>query len=204
MYVHVNNFDYDELLNGLVKHYHLDDVPLTDEIVSKIFESISEKYKLNKRNTMSELEISLVEEFFRVVSLWSDFMPGDDTETFLESKGMEISESLALIEEVFLAGVGEEDELNRLFEIATKFEGYDFTDEESIGEFSANLSNLIDSYNNMQWTDAELFILGHIDRALMDLEILTDVEVVPVAGKVVKYGDTLITFPIILIKVSNP
>lgn len=204
MYVHVNNFDYDELLGGLVKHYHLDDVPLTDEVISGIFENLESKYKQNQRSEMTADEIELVEEFYRVVGQWAEFMPGDDAETYLETKGMEITQSLAALEEEFLAGVAEDSCLNALYEIAVKMDGYDFTDEESIFEFGEMLANLITRYNNVQYDDAEMFIMSCIERAMKPGEILTGIEVMPSAGKVVKYGDTLITFPIILIKVSNP
>lgn len=204
MYVHINNFDYDELLNNLVQHYHLSDAPITNEIISKIFEELAEHYKLNQRETMTEDEIALVEEFMRIHGQWSDFQPGDEADMFLETKGMDISESLVVMEGLFLEGVTEDDELDPLYDIAIKFTQFDFTDEDSIGEFSAYLSDLISKYNNIQFNDAELYVLGHIERSLDSSEILTGIEVLPVAGKVVKYGDTLITFPIILIKVSKP
>lgn len=200
IFIHVNNFDYDALLNKMVAKLDLGDSYITSEIVLKTFKTLAAKFNNNRRGELTPDELALVETFIARYSgyRFADY-DGESSSEFYESMGdlmnhafEEFSESLTT----------DQDDLN---EEAKEFNELLFRlIDAADGELAIEtLMELVDKYLSENFNDLELTIMKEMEGMLNEGEIITGIEVVEKAGKVIKYGDTLITFPIVLMKATE-
>lgn len=209
MHVHMNSFDYDKLLTGLIHYHDLGDEEITSDAVEKIFTDLGEKFKRNSDIVMQDNEVKMCEDFLKSLISYENFDIGDD-ESFVEVLGEAVNEGMSALFEA----LGDDFKITRFnhFIIThvlplTEFDFDSPDDGEMLDQFSEYFTSLIDDYitmtNRRDFSPAEMFILGQIEQVTKAEEIVIDIEVISVPGKKVKYRDTLITFPIILIEVTE-
>lgn len=202
MYVHMNCFDYNKLLTGIIEYYHMQDEPITNEWLESIFNDLAKKFKTNNRDKLTSEEIKMVEDFLKVTITYADFEEGDD-ETFKDCLAENIAAALVSLEEVLNDPSSVVPEQYETFlESIINHPGFDLTDDGADG-FAVYLMGLIEDYLVVDFTPGEMFILSQIEIGTNIYEIIRSLEILPLPGKMVKYGDTLITFPIILIEVTE-
>lgn len=215
MHVNLNCFDYTKLLSGLVEHYGLQD-NLTDESVSQIFHNLSETYRRNNCEYLSDDEKKMVESFLGYTI--SYIVNEDDDDEPFKSIPEQVEEGLEKLQYYILNQL-DESPYNCFMAIidhhVAKFvtfdEGnehlFDGADPEGVIAFIDYFRDLIDEYLRIksinQFGAGELFILGEIEKHTHPCEIVVDIDVVDHPGAKVRYGDSLITFPMILIEVTN-
>lgn len=201
MHVHLNCFDYDKLLTGIVEHFHMEDTPLTSEYLEKVFKELSEKFNQHHRNELTPEETKLVEDFLKTTITYADF--DGDEEVFKDIMGEDIAEALATLEDILTDPEAEvSDRYNQYVLDIIENPNIDLTDD-GPAEFISSLSDNIVKYMVSDFNAGEMFILGQIEAVAKEGEIIRSLLSLPVAGKTVKYGDSLITFPIILIEVTE-
>lgn len=218
MYVIVNNFNYEDLLNKLVQKLGLEDVPLTDDVIKKVFLDLQTRFNINQRKKLTVDEITLVENYFKnfIGLSYSDYIEDEDPEQkdneankdeFLMAISSEYEESLIGLTAIMMTP---EDEraiyspeslavVDKLIEMSS---GLDY-EEDPIETAIDYLASLVDKYLSRDIEEIDLFLLKEMECALSEGEFLSAVHVFDKPGKLVRYGNTLITFPIIVIEASH-
>lgn len=208
MHVNLNCFDYNELIAGIVEHYGLSDSEITDEGITKIFEDLSERFTQRRIRVLDETEIKMVEDFLKMAVSYKEFGQDSDGPGYLEYIAESLKESLERLHVELVQGV--DDLYNDFIErYVLGHPDFDFEDdvESASTLFIEYLEAAVEDYMDMtgrrDFTAGELFILGQIENYTKPCEIVVDITVVPLPGKIVKYRDSLITFPLILIEVTE-
>ena len=206
MFVYLNAFDYDELIGGIVERLGIQDEPLTYEMLLKAFKSISERLK---RRT--ELISSINEDPEKIVEKLADsylelvrISPHFNDETNPVSFLLEIitgSRPQSVWEGYEIYLILSEDHQ----EVGNDKDGYylDIDPEEALA-VAETILDFIESNKLMGEDPLDSFLEEHIKNQLIgDEPGSLQLEVIDSPGKVVTYGNSLITFPLLLAKVEH-
>lgn len=211
MYVHLNCFDHDTLLTGIIETCNLQDVTITSELVQKVFSDLAEKFGGDISEHMQDIEIKMCEDFLKNVITYKDYELDYDENGYKETMGETLQDAYLILQ-----GYLEDPNADHIFdEFADKhlrnntdFNLFEESDEgENLEAFMEYFEGLVGQYIQLtgraELTAGDLFILGQIETYTKPLEIVTDITVIDQPGKIVKYRDSLITFPLILIEVTE-
>ena len=206
MFVYLNAFDYDELIGGIVERLGIQDEPLTYEMLLKAFKSVSERLK---RRT--ELISSINEDPEKIVEKLADsylelvrISPHFNDETNPVSFLLEIitgSRPQSVWEGYEIYLILSEDHQ----EVGNDKDGYylDIDPEEALA-VAETILDFIESNKLMGEDPLDSFLEEHIKNQLIgDEPGSLQLEVIDSPGKVVTYGNSLITFPLLLAKVEH-
>lgn len=206
MFVYLNAFDYDELIGGIVERLGIQDEPLTYEMLLKAFKSISERLK---RRT--ELISSINEDPEKIVEKLADsylelvrISPHFNDETNPVSFLLEIitgSRPQSVWEGYEIYLILSEDHQ----EVGSDKDGYylDIDPEEALA-VAETILDFIECNKLMGEDPLDSFLEEHIKNQLIgDEPGSLQLEVIDSPGKVVTYGNSLITFPLLLAKVEH-
>lgn len=219
MYVIVNNFNYEDLLNKLVQKLGIEDVPLTDDVIKKVFKDLESRFNINQRNELNNEEMVLVESYFKnfIGLRYSDYEETDDPDQrdkeankdeFLMAISTEYEESLITLVSIMMTPEKERaiystetlEFIDKLIELYSKTE----TEVEDPIEGAIDyLETLVDKYISRDIEEIDLFLLKEMECALSEGERLSAIHVLDKSGRLVRYGNTLVTFPIIVIEASH-
>ncbi|MGL4614391.1 MAG: hypothetical protein ACRCVV_10935 [Shewanella sp.] len=205
MFVYLNAFNYDELIGGIVERLGIQDEPLTYEILLKAFKSVSERLKrrnefLSSTNEDPDRMVEkLADRYLELVRISPHF--NDDTnptsflvELIVGSKPQSVWEGYEIYQ--ILSEVHQE--------VGNDQDGYylDIDPEEALAIAEAILG-YIESNKLIGEDPLDSFLEEHIKNQLIgDEPGSLQLEVIDSPGKVVTYGNALITFPILLAKVE--
>lgn len=206
MFVYLNAFDYDELIGGIVERLGIQDEPLTYEMLLKAFKSVSERLK---RRT--ELISSINEDPEKIVEKLADsylelvrISPHFNDETNPTSFLLEIitgSRPQSVWEGYEIYLILSEDHQ----EVGNDKDGYylDIDPEEALA-VAETILDFIECNKLMGEDPLDSFLEEHIKNQLIgDEPGSLQLEVIDSPGKVVTYGNSLITFPLLLAKVEH-
>ena len=206
MFVYLNAFDYDELIGGIVERLGIQDEPLTYEMLLKAFKSVSERLK---RRT--ELISSINEDPEKIVEKLADsylelvrISPHFNDETNPVSFLLEIitgSRPQSVWEGYEIYLILSEDHQ----EVGNDKDGYylDIDPEEALA-VAETILDFIESNKLIGEDPLDSFLEEHIKNQLIgDEPGSLQLEVIDSPGKVVTYGNSLITFPLLLAKVEH-
>lgn len=206
MFVYLNAFDYDELIGGIVERLGIQDEPLTYEMLLKAFKSIAERLK---RRT--ELISSINEDPEKIVEKLADsylelvrISPHFNDETNPVSFLLEIitgSRPQSVWEGYEIYLILSEDHQ----EVGNDKDGYylDMDPEEALA-IAETILDFIECNKLMGEDPLDSFLEEHIKNQLIgDEPGSLQLEVIDSPGKVVTYGNSLITFPLLLAKVEH-
>lgn len=206
MFVYLNAFDYDELIGGIVERLGIQDEPLTYEMLLKAFKSVSERLK---RRT--ELISSINEDPEKIVEKLADsylelvrISPHFNDETNPVSFLLEIitgSRPQSVWEGYEIYLILSEDHQ----EVGNDKDGYylDIDPEEALA-IAETILDFIECNKLMGEDPLDSFLEEHIKNQLIgDEPGSLQLEVIDSPGKVVTYGNSLITFPLLLAKVEH-
>lgn len=208
MYVIVNNFDYDALLAKLVQYHNLNDVPDLNQVIKKLFTGLSERFNANERKTMTDDQIELVERYFSLYPTvtYSDWSDGDASDVpYIEQFSQDFEESsIGLYEALTDSELELSDETKAFLEFFNQVIELDEDKEDAIDIQFNEFVDLVMKYHSTELNEGDIVLLREFDVALAENERLAKVDVIDKPGTQVQYGNTLITFPLILIKaISN-
>ena len=206
MFVYLNAFDYDELIGGIVERLGIQDEPLTYEMLLKAFKSVSERLK---RRT--ELISSINEDPEKIVEKLADsylelvrISPHFNDETNPVSFLLEIitgSRPQSVWEGYEIYLILSEDHQ----EVGNDKDGYylDIDPEEALA-IAETILDFIECNKLIGDDPLDSFLEEHIKNQLIgDEPGSLQLEVIDSPGKVVTYGNSLITFPLLLAKVEH-
>lgn len=206
MFVYLNAFNYDELIGGIVERLGIQDEPLTYEILLKAFKSVSERLK--RRN---EFLSSTNEDPDRVVEKLADrYLELVRISPHFNDETNPISFLVELIVGSKPQSVWEGYEIYRILsevhqEVGNDQDGYylDMDPEEALAIAETILEYI--EYNKLIGEDPlDSFLEEQIKNQLIgDEPGSLQLEVIDSPGKVVTYGNALITFPLLLAKVEH-
>lgn len=211
-FITVNTFDYDRLLSRIVKHSELGDTELSNVVIAKIFKDLAEAYNKNKRDQLSQEELSVAENFMKEFSglRFADY-EGEEAGEFFAAAAEAMEWSLQNFQEFLTGGISTDDvseETNAfymsLLELMDVESFLDDDDGEQAMLTMERLQEILDNYMTGEFNELQLSILSEIEKLLDPTEIITGILVTDERpGKTVKYGDSLVTFPTILIKATS-
>lgn len=206
MYIKANHFDYDSLLRGIVTHLDLQDTPLVDQDVTKVLKNFATAYKgVRAAQGLEEWQEAIVIEFLSSVQL--------STHDF----GNTLAEVLDNLADIL---TGEDDgklwcyvepfmdriELDYIADVTLTLSGQfvlkdDITMEPDV--FANFLKEWTEKHLSNQLEGINGFLFDNINLNILPREYMKDINIMDIPGQIVKYGDTLITFPLILLEVHN-
>lgn len=211
VYVSMNNFNYDKLIDRIIKHTGMGDTELTDGVIQRIFKDLAKVFNQNKRKELTPEEVKVAETFMKdLVGLrFSDYEDEEASEFYVAlSEAMEWS--LQNFQEVLTGAIPLEevsdtskDFYDALLEL---MDAESMTDEED-GELAMatleRLQEILSDYVSGEFDELQLAILAEMEKNLLDGELITGLQVENRPGRVVKHGDSLVTFPLILMKATG-
>lgn len=206
MFVYLNAFDYDELIGGIVERLGIQDEPLTYEMLLKAFKSISERLKRRNEFISSinedpeKIVEKLADSYLELVRISPHFNDETNPVSFLleiitGSRPQSVWEGY----EIYL--ILSEDHQ----EVGNDKDGYylDIDPEEALA-VAETILDFIECNKLMGDDPLDSFLEEHIKNQLIgDEPGSLQLEVIDSPGKVVTYGNSLITFPLLLAKVEH-
>ena len=206
MFVYLNAFDYDELIGGIVERLGIQDEPLTYEMLLKAFKSVSERLKRRTELISSinedpeKLVEKLADSYLELVRISPHFNDETNPVSFLleiitGSRPQSVWEGY----EIYL--ILSEDHQ----EVGNNKDGYylDIDPEEALA-VAETILDFIECNKLMGEDPLDSFLEEHIKNQLIgDEPGSLQLEVIDSPGKVVTYGNSLITFPLLLAKVEH-
>lgn len=206
MFVYLNAFDYDELIGGIVERLGIQDEPLTYEMLLKAFKSVSERLKRRTEliSTTNEDPEKIVEKladsYLELVRISPHFNDETNPVSFLleiitGSRPQSVWEGY----EIYL--ILSEDHQ----EVGNDKDGYylDIDPEEALA-VAETILDFIECNKLLGEDPLDSFLEEHIKNQLIgDEPGSLQLEVIDSPGKVVTYGNSLITFPLLLAKVEH-
>ena len=206
MFVYLNAFNYDELIGGIVERLGIQDEPLTYEILLKAFKSVSERLKRRK-----ELLSSANEDPDRIVEKLADrYLELIRISPHVNDETDPISFLVELIAGSAPQSVWEGYEIYRILsevhqEVGNDKDGYclDIDSDEALA-IAETILEYIESNKLIGENPLDSFLEEHIKNQLIgDEPGSLQLEVIDSPGKVVTYGNALITLPLLLAKVEH-
>lgn len=206
MFVYLNAFDYDELIGGIVERLGIQDEPLTYEMLLKAFKSVVERLKRRTELISSinedpeKLVEKLADSYLELVRISPHFNDETNPVSFLleiitGSRPQSVWEGY----EIYL--ILSEDHQ----EVGNDKDGYylDIDPEEALA-VAETVLDFIECNKLMGEDPLDSFLEEHIKNQLIgDEPGSLQLEVIDSPGKVVTYGNSLITFPLLLAKVEH-
>ena len=206
MFVYLNASDYDELIGGIVERLGIQDEPLTYEMLLKAFKSVSERLK---RRT--ELISSINEDPEKIVEKLADsYLELVRISPHFNDETNPISFLLEIITGSRPQSVWEGYEIYLILsedhqEVGNDKDGYylDIDPEEALA-IAETILDFIECNKLIGDDPLDSFLEEHIKNQLIgDEPGSLQLEVIDSPGKVVTYGNSLITFPLLLAKVEH-
>lgn len=206
MFVYLNAFDYDELIGGIVERLGIQDEPLTYEMLLKAFKSVSERLKRRTERISSinedpeKIVEKLADSYLELVRISPHFNDETNPVSFLfeiitGSRPQSVWEGY----EIYLI-ISEDHQ-----EVGNDKDGYylDIDPEEALA-VAETILDFIESNKLIGEDPLDSFLEEHIKNQLIgDEPGSLQLEVIDSPGKVVTYGNSLITFPLLLAKVEH-
>ena len=206
MFVYLNAFNYDELIGGIVERLGIQDEPLTYEMLLKAFKSVSERLKRRSEHNSSanedpeKLVEKLADSYLELIRISPHFNDETNPVSFLleiitGSRPQSVWEGY----EIYL--ILSEDHQ----EVGSDKDGYylDIDPEEALA-VAETILDFIECNKLMGEDPLDSFLEEHIKNQLIgDEPGSLQLEVIDSPGKVVTYGNSLITFPLLLAKVEH-
>lgn len=206
MFVYLNAFDYDELIGGIVERLGIQDEPLTYEMLLKAFKSVSERLKRRTELISSinedpeKLVEKLADSYLELVRISPHFNDETNPVSFLleiitGSRPQSVWEGY----EIYL--ILSEDHQ----EVGNDKDGYylDIDPEEALA-VAETILDFTECNKLMGEDPLDSFLEEHVKNQLIgDEPGSLQLEVIDSPGKVVTYGNSLITFPLLLAKVEH-
>lgn len=211
VYVHVNTFDYSKLIARIVKHADLHDTEISSTVITKIFKDLERVYNKNKRDELSAEEIKVAETFMKEFAglRFADYEDEEASE-FYTALSEAIEWSLQNFQEFITGAIPEEDVsettlafYQALLELMDVESFNADVDPEIVMMTMERLQEILDDYKSGEFNEIQLAILSEMEKLLSDNEIITGIMIDDKPGKTVKYGDSLVTFPIILMRATG-
>lgn len=211
VYVHVNTFDYPKLIARIIKHADLHDTEISSTVISNIFKELERVYNKNKRDELSAEEIKVAETFMKEFAglRFADYEDEEASE-FYTALSEAIEWSLQNFQEFITGAIPEEDVsettlafYQALLELMDVESFNADVDPEIVMMTMERLQEILDDYKSGEFNEIQLAILSEMEKLLADNEIITGIMIDDKPGKTVKYGDSLVTFPIILMRATG-
>lgn len=223
MFIKANNFNYDKLLGGIVEHLDLQDTPLDDQMVSDIFKGFESTYKeLRANQKLEDWQEQIVVQFLASVQTtvlyYGSSWFNDDEEPRQEMSYTEILAKLLDTLVDCLTGTNDDDlvEYTEAFVdriIHGQMEEVKFTSDLKYqlingailepDQFANFLKSWVESHLSNELNGINGFLFDEINNNVLPQEYMKDINVMDLPGSKAKHGDTLITFPLILLEVHN-
>ncbi|QZA70542.1 hypothetical protein AH04_59 [Erwinia phage AH04] len=223
MYIKANHFNYDKLLGGIVEHLDLQDTPLDDQMVSNVFKGFESTYKeLRANQKLEEWQEQIVVQFLAsiqtTVMYYASSWFNDDDEP---REVMGYTEVLAKLLDSLadcLTGTGDDDMIEYVDSFIDRIVTGDikevkFTNdlkyclingaELDAEQFANFLRSWVESHLSNELEGINGFLFDAINENVLPREYMKDINVMDIPGSKAKHGDTLITFPLILLEVHN-
>lgn len=211
-YINVNTFDYDKLLARIVKHAELGDTEISNIVITKIFKELAVAFNnKGKRDQMSQEEVKVAETFLKEFSglRYADYDDESATE-FFAAAAETMDWALQNFQE-FLTGTISQDDVSDetmsfYMALLDLMDVESFLGDENDGEQAIitmeRLQDILDDYMTGEFTEVQLSILSEMEKLLSSSEIITRITVEDRPGKKVKYGDSLVTLPTIIMEAT--
>jgi len=219
MYIKANHFDYDALLTGIVDRLDLQDNPLDDETIKKVFIDFQARHKV--RTAANQLEpwqetivlslLNSVQHTQNYVDAEENSDPTADDFYILMGKILNTlgdcltgtnDDLLVGYLEHFLDWIGN----GHVEGVTLDNEGdYVLANGATLksDQFANFLRDWTERYLTAEISELDKFLLHHINNNIGYTEYLKSMTVLDLPGPKVKYGDSVITFPSILLEVHN-
>lgn len=223
MYIKANHFNYDKLLGGIVEHLDLQDTPLDDQMVSDVFKSFESTYKeLRTNQQLEDWQERIVVQFLASVQTTVLYHTSswfcDDEESRQEMSYAEILAKLLDTLVDCLTGTNDDDLVEYTEEFVDRImnghmEEVSFTNdlkyrlingaELDAEQFANFLRSWVESHLSSELNGINGFLFNEINENVLPQEFMKDINIMDIPGSKAKHGDTLITFPLILLEVHN-
>lgn len=210
MYIKANHFNYDKLLGGIVEHLDLQDAPLDDQMVSNVFKGFESTYKeLRANQKLEDWQENIVIELLSSLRLTCDYL-GQDLGDCLDKVLNNLVDIFTGEDDGALWGYVENfyDRLISGIEHGAKLSpgnhvvlanGAELEPE----QFANFLRSWVESHLSNELEGINGFLFDAINENVLPREYMKDINVMDIPGSKAKHGDTLITFPLILLEVHN-
>lgn len=221
MYVNATHFDYDAFLGGIIEHAGLKDTGVTDDAIKDILLKFEVAYRqhMELKDKLTPIQKEICHRF--IVSVLCDVYCEDESSEYAVTDMSKLTEvmdkrlaySLDSLEALLTSDIEplDIDEvtffLNWMSERGKEVNKGDYCFEiEGMGyinpaDFVNHLSTWLESYVRSSFSELNKFIFDNINWNILPREILIGLTILDRPGKTVKYGNALITFPIILLEV---
>lgn len=205
MFVYLNAFDYDELLNGIVTHLGLQDEPLTYEMLLKAFKSVSERLK-RRNDFVNNYLLTDNDPVGELVDKYLEFKRLSPIDTEMTEQELLVSILTGASPKSIYEGFFVYNVLTKHFpEVGNEKDDYFLDiDPEEASAYAEVVLELIDEHQLTPQDDLDQFIEKQIkDQLIGDEAGRLELTVIDSPGKKVNFGNALITFPILLAKVEH-
>lgn len=206
MFVRANHFDYDALLAGIIDHADLKDEAVTDESILQVLKSFEKKYKEQKAvSPLEPWQEALCIKFLSGIQSYSTFLEAEEEEPdyhkAFEQDVIEVLEDLP----AYFDGGDSVRGIHKFCEtfVHSLYKDYPDLNDMTGDEFTDTLRGWLDQYTGRKLEGIDKFLFNEINKNILLFESMTDLTILDVPGTTVKYGNALITFPIILLEVHN-
>lgn len=222
MYIKANHFNYDTLLAGLVEHLDLQDTPLDDQMLAKIFKDFETRHKARRSACkLEEWQEKIVVEFLNSVQFVQCAIGVKTDDEYEEPSSSDFYELLANLLDTLvdcITATNNDDLieyldcfLRRLY--SGNIEGVTFTDDDTFTlangavldaeQFANFLRDWTETYLTDEISDLDKFLLFHLNGNIGVTEYMKDITVLDIPGPKARHGDSVIGFPSILLEVYN-
>lgn len=220
MFIRANNFEYDKLLEGIIELGDFKDVVVDDETILKVMLNFQEAYKAEiKKDMLKPWQRDVCAQFLSCIGGSVNYR-SEEEELGLKEKvdafDALVKETLEVLEEM-LEGTDD----GRYWNLLEYF--VDFVNEHALvgtseppvwhyvfdgdsvkaTDFVNHLTEWLSIYSGSQLTGVNHFIYTVMNLNILPNELVRDITVLDLPGNKVKYGNALITFPIILLEVFD-
>ncbi|UOX39656.1 putative virion structural protein [Aeromonas phage ZPAH34] len=203
MWIHLDNFKYDELLETIVTQKQLKDTVLTTEILAEIFKKLGRVGKFKKIDAPCKYK-TLINNLIDALSLIKDGIDSPDCTEILAEFSKKLGQTftkedpmypvLKLVKD-FYGTYLDEDEIDTITIMISPSEI-----ESLLTDIDLEIMDIIDNVEQLEKKDeADILIERQIKEMLYieenDPNLVWELVVLDLKGPTVKYGDNLIRFP---------
>lgn len=223
MFIKANHFNYDKLLGGIVEHLDLQDTPLDDQMVSDVLKGFESTYKeLHANQKLEDWQEELVIEFLSSIQATVAY------DKQWNSEDDEIKEELSyhsvlvkVLDTLVDCITGTNDDIMSCYldhfidrivyghipHLCTMDREGNFILANGAtlepDQFANFLRGWVENHLSTDLEGINGFLFDEINHNVLPREYMKDIHVVDIPGSKAKHGDTLITFPLILLEVHN-
>lgn len=228
MYLKANYFNYDTFIQGIITELGSQDQVIDDDYFLNLFKGFEKNYKLSKEGlTLEPWQESLVVDLISSVQLTVkcvvEGFEGLDTETPEDEmkKSDHYREVMIKILDNLVEIFTGEDDGSLWYYIENFYDGVYLSGRSGAAgrpdgkivipggielepeQFAHFLKDWAHQYLSIELSDSDRILFDHINNNILPREYMKDITVIDVPGTKVKYGDTVITFPLILLEVYD-